>query len=197
MTHRGRHRLSRTGPDARPAGPRRVAHSGDRRREPLRARRRGPVQCRRSGRCRLCHSGGIVQPGAGARRRSSTVTVGPGTLLGELALLTETTRPVTATAREPSTVMRISRSLFLKMLDGFPDAARRLRDDIAARRGAARIDMVAACSMRSISATDGANRSSKARSVGDRITSPIHALQLDRRRHRHVVGWPRPAARAA
>src|SRR5438105_13723354 len=31
------------------------------------------------------------------------VTVGPGTLLGELALLTETTRPVTATALEPST----------------------------------------------------------------------------------------------
>src|ERR1700760_3673758 len=34
------------------------------------------------------------------------ITVGRGTLLGELALLTETTRPVTATALEPSTVLR-------------------------------------------------------------------------------------------
>ncbi len=61
------------------------------------------------------------------------VTVGPGTLLGELALLTETKRPVTATALEPSTVLRIPRSLFMKMLDGFPDAARKLRDALAAR----------------------------------------------------------------
>src|SRR5881396_770464 len=48
--------------------------------------------------------------------RTDPVTVGPGVLLGELALVTETKRPVTATAREPSTVIRIPRSLFLKML---------------------------------------------------------------------------------
>ena len=59
--------------------------------------------------------------------------LGPGTLLGELALLTETKRPVTATAREPSTVIRISRSLFLKMLEGYPDAAQRMRDVMMAR----------------------------------------------------------------
>ncbi|MEA2870974.1 MAG: hypothetical protein QOH67_950, partial [Hyphomicrobiales bacterium] len=57
----------------------------------------------------------------------------PGTLIGELALLTETKRPVGAVAREPSSVVRISRQLFLKMLDGYPDAARRMRDAIAAR----------------------------------------------------------------
>jgi CRP-like cAMP-binding protein len=61
------------------------------------------------------------------------VVVGPGTLLGELALFTETSRPVTATALEPSTVMRIPRSLFLKMLEGFPNAARKLRDLVASR----------------------------------------------------------------
>jgi CRP-like cAMP-binding protein len=61
------------------------------------------------------------------------VKVGPYTLLGELALLTETTRPVTATALEPSTVLRIPRSLFFKMLEGFPEAARKLRDVLAAR----------------------------------------------------------------
>ena len=59
--------------------------------------------------------------------------VGPGALLGELALLADTIRPITATAAEPSTVVRISRSLFLKMLEGFPEAARRLRDTISAR----------------------------------------------------------------
>ncbi|MEA2937498.1 MAG: hypothetical protein QOC56_1002, partial [Alphaproteobacteria bacterium] len=62
-----------------------------------------------------------------------TLTVGPGTLLGELAMLTDTTRPVTATALEPSTVLRIPRGLFLKMLEGYPDSAKRLRDLMAKR----------------------------------------------------------------
>jgi CRP-like cAMP-binding protein len=61
------------------------------------------------------------------------VMVGRGTLIGELALLTETVRPVTATASEPSTVLRIPRSLFLKMLEGYPDAAQKLRDRLAGR----------------------------------------------------------------
>jgi CRP-like cAMP-binding protein len=56
-----------------------------------------------------------------------------GTLLGEFALLTDTTRPMTAVAAESSNVLRIPRSLFLKMLEGFPDAAVRLRKHIAAR----------------------------------------------------------------
>jgi CRP-like cAMP-binding protein len=61
------------------------------------------------------------------------LVAGRGMLLGELALMAETRRPATATALEPSTVVRISRSLFLKMLDGYPDAARRLRDSMMAR----------------------------------------------------------------
>jgi CRP-like cAMP-binding protein len=61
------------------------------------------------------------------------IVAGPGTLLGEAALLAETKRPTTATAREPATVIRISRALFLKMLEGYPDSARRLRDLIASR----------------------------------------------------------------
>jgi CRP-like cAMP-binding protein len=61
------------------------------------------------------------------------VTVGPFTLLGETALFTETRRPATATALEPSTVLRIPRPLFIKMLDTFPDAARKLRDTLATR----------------------------------------------------------------
>jgi CRP-like cAMP-binding protein len=65
------------------------------------------------------------------------VTVGPGALLGEIALLTSTVRPATATALEPSSVIRIPRTLFMKMLEGYPDAARRLRKMIADRADAA------------------------------------------------------------
>lgn len=61
------------------------------------------------------------------------IVAGRGTLLGELAMITPTTRPATATALEPSTVIRISRGLFLKMLEGYPETARRLRDAMAAR----------------------------------------------------------------
>ena len=66
-------------------------------------------------------------------RNAETSVVGPGTLIGELALLTEAKRPATATAREPSSVVRITRQLFLKMLEGYPDAALRMRDALAVR----------------------------------------------------------------
>jgi CRP-like cAMP-binding protein len=58
---------------------------------------------------------------------------GPGMVLGEAALLAETTRPATATARETSLLMRVSRATFLKILDSYPDAAQRLRDHLAFR----------------------------------------------------------------
>jgi CRP-like cAMP-binding protein len=74
--------------------------------------------------------------------KASTMTVTRGALLGELALLTETTRAVTATAAEPSTVIRVPRSLFLKMLEGYPDAARRMREHIATRTNEAAQDMI-------------------------------------------------------
>jgi CRP-like cAMP-binding protein len=58
---------------------------------------------------------------------------GPGTLIGETALFTDAKRMTAAVARESSTVVRIPRQLFLKMLEGYPDAARRMRDAMAAR----------------------------------------------------------------
>jgi CRP-like cAMP-binding protein len=61
------------------------------------------------------------------------VIAGAGTLLGESALFAETRRPATATAREGASVIRISRSMFLRMLEGYPDAAQRLRELIASR----------------------------------------------------------------
>jgi CRP-like cAMP-binding protein len=85
-------------------------------------------------------SGYVIQDGsfqlettAGRANEPSVVMVGPGVLLGELALIIDTARPVTATAAEPSTVMRISRHLFRKTLEGFPEAAQRLRDHMADR----------------------------------------------------------------
>jgi CRP-like cAMP-binding protein len=67
------------------------------------------------------------------RGGDSDIVAGPGTLLGETALLTETKRMATARACEDSTVLRISRSMFLRMLEGFPDAAERLRELFVSR----------------------------------------------------------------
>ena len=61
------------------------------------------------------------------------LTVGPCALLGEVALFAETRRPATATALEPATVLCIPRPLFIRMLDSFPDAARKLRATLAGR----------------------------------------------------------------
>jgi CRP-like cAMP-binding protein len=58
---------------------------------------------------------------------------GSGTLLGETALIVESQRLETATAREESTVLRLSRAMFLKMLESNPEAAQRLREMFAAR----------------------------------------------------------------
>ena len=81
--------------------------------------------------------GYVIQEGsfqlATTSKLAADVIVGPGTLLGELALIAETKRPATATASEPSTVIRISRSLFLKMLEGYPETALKLRDALFAR----------------------------------------------------------------
>lgn len=58
---------------------------------------------------------------------------GPGSLIGELALVIDMKRPVAAIAREASVVIRIPRQLFLKMLEGYPAAAERMRDALAER----------------------------------------------------------------
>ena len=56
-----------------------------------------------------------------------------GALLGETALIVESQRFETAIAREESIVLRISRAMFLKMLESNPEAAQRLREAFAAR----------------------------------------------------------------
>jgi CRP-like cAMP-binding protein len=69
-----------------------------------------------------------VEDGAGAE-----IIAGPGALLGELALVVPMQRPSTATALENSTVIRVARSLFQRVLESDPAAARRLRDEFATR----------------------------------------------------------------
>lgn len=86
----------------------------------------------------LADGGYIVQDGLillepGTLQEGKEVTVGRGTLIGELALLTDMVCPATAIAKEPTTVIRITRTLFKKMLEGYPDAAVKLRNIMAAR----------------------------------------------------------------
>jgi CRP-like cAMP-binding protein len=91
-------------------------------------------------------AGFVIQEGSfslssGQASESELLVVGRGALIGELALITETKRPATATALEPSTVLRIPRGLFLKMLDGFPSAAEKLRDILAKRSNQSAADI--------------------------------------------------------
>ena len=69
-----------------------------------------------------------VEDGGGA-----AIVAGPGALIGELALITAMQRPSTAIALEHSSVIRIARSLFQRVLESDPAAARRLRDEFASR----------------------------------------------------------------
>lgn len=69
-----------------------------------------------------------VDDGAGAE-----TVAGPGTLIGELALIVPMRRPSNAIAIENSSVIRVARSLFQRVLESDPAAARRLRDEFAAR----------------------------------------------------------------
>ena len=91
-------------------------------------------------------AGFIVQRGAfriddGA---SAEIIAGPGTLIGELALVVAMRRPSSAVALERSSVIRIARSLFQRVLESDPAAARRLRDEFATRTSQIASDMLMA-----------------------------------------------------
>jgi CRP-like cAMP-binding protein len=80
-------------------------------------------------------SGFVVQRGAFRvdNGLGAEVVAGPGTLIGELALVVPMRRPSSALALEYSTVIRIARSLFQRVLESDPAAALRLRDEFANR----------------------------------------------------------------
>jgi CRP-like cAMP-binding protein len=91
-------------------------------------------------------SGFIVQRGAFriADEHGAEVVAGPGDLIGELALLVAMARPSTATALEHSSVIRLARSLFQRVLESDPAAARRLRDEFAIRTSQIASDILVA-----------------------------------------------------
>jgi CRP-like cAMP-binding protein len=91
-------------------------------------------------------AGFIVQRGALriADGAGAEVIAGPGSLIGELALITAMQRPSSATAVEYSSVIRITRSLFQRVLESDPTAARRLRDELANRTSQIANDMLVA-----------------------------------------------------
>lgn len=79
-------------------------------------------------------AGFVVQHGAFRVEDSgAAVVAGPGALIGELALIVAMRRPSSATALENASVIRIARSLFQRVLESDPIAARRLRDEMAHR----------------------------------------------------------------
>lgn len=69
------------------------------------------------------------------RIKAKTVlaTLGPGELVGELALIVATNRPNKAVAVGPVRCHMIRRPTFRRILEEFPDYAVRLRNEMAAR----------------------------------------------------------------
>ena len=60
---------------------------------------------------------------------------GPGTLIGELALITETRRPANAIAATDCDLIRITRTLFHRMLAEYPEIAFALHEKLADELG--------------------------------------------------------------
>jgi len=63
----------------------------------------------------------------------STRYCGPGSLIGEMAMIANLNRPATARAQSHGEMLVISRQLFHRVLEEFPDSAGRLQGKIAAR----------------------------------------------------------------
>jgi CRP-like cAMP-binding protein len=56
---------------------------------------------------------------------------GPSSLIGQAALFARIERRATATAREPSAIIRVTPSLMRRVLEEFPDAAAAIQDAMA------------------------------------------------------------------
>jgi CRP-like cAMP-binding protein len=91
-------------------------------------------------------AGFIVQRGAlrVEDRAGAEIVVGPGALIGELALVVAMPRPSTATALEHCSMIRITRSLFQRVLESDPAAAQRLRDEFTNRTSQIASDILTA-----------------------------------------------------
>ena len=68
---------------------------------------------------------------------------GPGSLIGELALITETRRPAHAVAATDCDLIRITRTLFHRMLEEYPEIAFALHEKLADQLGQMTADILA------------------------------------------------------
>ncbi|MCI0599443.1 MAG: cyclic nucleotide-binding domain-containing protein [Beijerinckiaceae bacterium] len=80
----------------------------------------------------LVLTGSIAIDPSGIGAATARIVRPPG-FIGDLAILTQTRRPATAIAREPTNVMQVSRQLFHRVLHEFPESAERLRRSLGAR----------------------------------------------------------------
>lgn len=92
--------------------------------------------------CAYVVQAGTFQLNTEAGQPGKPIDVGPGTLLGEFALVAESAKPLHATAQDSCTVIRISRSMFLKILEDDTNAAVRLRNYVALRAGQSIADVL-------------------------------------------------------
>ena len=77
--------------------------------------------------CGYVLTSGVVALDARDDGGAATLISTPFTLIGELALISETERPTTAIARQPSTVLKIPRTLFHRVLRDYPASALNMR----------------------------------------------------------------------
>jgi CRP-like cAMP-binding protein len=80
-------------------------------------------------------NGSLLLQQASDTTGDDAVTARRGSLIGETAMIVETVRPSTAIALESSILFRVPRVVFIRILEGEPQAATALRRLIAARVG--------------------------------------------------------------
>jgi CRP-like cAMP-binding protein len=76
---------------------------------------------------------GSFQIEAPNQRDTGEFVIHPYSLIGEMALLIDTERPATVIAREPSTVLKITRAVFHRVLQEHPKSAIRVRASLEGR----------------------------------------------------------------
>ena len=76
-------------------------------------------------------SRGAIALDAGDSGSPEAFVAGPGSLIGQAALFARIERRATATAREASSIIRVTPSLMRRVLEEFPDAAAAIQDAMA------------------------------------------------------------------
>jgi CRP-like cAMP-binding protein len=89
----------------------------------------------------IVSSGGLKLTVGAGDKQHVVATCEIGSLVGEIALFVETTRPATATAVVQTQLLEIERRVILRMLNEYPHIALRLRATLAERLTATMADL--------------------------------------------------------